>query len=205
MARPEIVPRDAGFTLVEVLTAIFVTAILAAMGSAILITSLQGQDRMQAASETLRRLEITRAVIKADLSQVVARAARTPEGGQSPAFVGGVRGDEAVFLAFSRLGWENPDARRDRGGVAFVEYVWRDGAVIRRLPARADPDDETPVSERVLLEGVADVAVAFARGGVWTPEWVAGPQGTMPDGVRLEFDVDGVGRVRQVVVTPSGG
>jgi general secretion pathway protein J len=200
---------SAGFSLVEVLIALFITAMLAGLGTSLLLGTLDGQERLERTVSDARRLELAHATLKTDLSQLAARPTREP-GGQvrETIFAGGDL--EAAFmggalLAFARAGWDNPDGAEPRGSIVYVEYLLRDGALVRRSWARADQAERTPMIERVLLDRVTAASVSFSRRGVWDDGYVAATgeirSGLFPDLVALDLKIEGLGDVRQVFAT----
>ena len=182
-----------GFSLVEMLVALAIFAILAAAGGGIIQQSLAARDGMAAAHQRLA-------------ARLVARPARTPYGGREDTlFWGGEPLADGPLLAFMRGGWDNPGALEARGGLQYVEYRLREGRLIRQARLRPDPTNQTPMQEQVLLEGVAALELRFLGSGHWLPTWrVASLSGRLPEAVALEFALAGVGPVRQLFLTAQG-
>lgn len=199
-------PHEAGFSLVEVLIALFITALLAGLGSSLLLGTLSGQERLEQTTDDARGLELAHAALKTDLAQLAARPTRTPGGAmRDEIFVGGSFDGDGALLAFSRAGWENPGGAEPRGSIVYVEYRLDEDRLVRRSWVRANPTERTPMVERVLLERVTSAEVSFARRGVWNDFFAAeledGRNGQFPDIVALDLEIDGVGEVRQLFVT----
>ncbi len=198
--------RDAGVTLLEVMIALLIIAMLSTAGVAILSTTLGFKEQFDAAEARLRQLELARAVIKTDLAQIVLRPTRDETGARREylAVIGSdVPG--APMMAFTRAGWENPDGREARGSVAYVEYFVRDDALIRRSGARVDAHSQTPFVERTLLSGVSSVDVASSLEGRWYAAYAleAGEnaEDELPEMVELTMELEGVGPLRQLFLT----
>lgn len=201
MSAPSNTPSDAGFSLVEVLIALAITAMLAGLGTSLLLGVLGGQERLSAVERDARGLELAHATLKTDLAQLVARPTRGPDGlPRASVFEGGA--PDGTLLAFARAGWDNPGGAEPRGSIVQVEYRLEENRLVRRSWVRADPTEATPMIERVLIEKVAAARVSFAKRGVWGEAYAApaGGQGGFPDLVALELDIDGVGEVRQLFV-----
>jgi general secretion pathway protein J len=189
-----------------VLIALFITALVTALGTSLVLATLGGRERFESVAAGARGIELAHAALKTDLAQLSPRAARTPSGApRGFAFAGGEPAPEDALLAFARAGADNPDGAEPRGSIVFVEYVLEENRLVRRSWTRADPTMRTPMIERVLLTGVDAAAVSFARGDVWTDSFAVPADGArpdlFPDLVALELEIEGVGPVRQLFLT----
>ncbi len=198
--------RQQGFTLVEMLVALAIFAMLAVAGGGIIQQSLAAREGMADTHQKLAALQMARSVIKADLARLVVRPARTPFGDREDmVFWGGEPLTDGPLLAFMRGGWDNPGALESRGGLQYVEYRLHEGQLIRQARLRPDPTQQTPVQEQILLQGVTALELSFLGRGQWTPTWrVASLSGRLPEAVALEFDLAGIGPVRQLFLTAQG-
>jgi general secretion pathway protein J len=200
---------ESGFSLIEVVIALFITATLAGLGSSLVLGTLAGKERFDAAANGARGVELAHAALKSDLSQIAARVVRAPGGEpRGLVFTGGPVTGDAPLLGFARAGWDNPGGAEPRGSVVYVEYVHDEDRLVRRSWVRADATTRTPVTEWVLLTGVQSVEASFGRVGVWTPTFASSPDGerraALPALVTLDLDIAGVGLVRQVFATGYG-
>ena len=97
--------RNAGFTLLEVLIAVSIFALLA-LGTYRMLASVLASDETTRRHEVqLRELQRAFAVLEQDLAQVGQRPIRDAFGEPRPALVGDA---EPAAMEFSRLGWRNP-------------------------------------------------------------------------------------------------
>lgn len=198
-----------GFTLVEMMVALGIFAMLALAGGMLMQQSVAARQAMAESGSRLAALQLARAAMKADFSQLVARAARDPYGGdEAVAFQGGDAPVNGPLLRLVRGGWENPGNGEARGGLQYVEYDAVEGRLIRRARLRLDAMPATPVRERVLLDGVSAVSVSFLANGQWLPGWGTGGGRTaaavLPEAVAIEFELEAFGPVRQVFLTARG-
>lgn len=161
--------RRSGMTLIEVLVAMLVFALVAAAAALSLRLATDARDQLSTAEARLAEIEIARLLIKEDLAQIVARRTRDEFGETfGPAFLGGVEtrirppvSGETLLAAFVRGGWANPDYEAPRSSLQFIEYLVRDGALIRRTRPYLDDARGQPRHERVLIGDVSDVAIRF--------------------------------------------
>lgn len=185
-----------GFTLVEVMVALFVFAILSAAGVMLLSGSVRGQGVVQTRLDGLAEVQRAASLMTADLAQAVPRISRTPAGTLAPAFfaAGGVQADPAV--QFVRTGRDNPD-QLARGAVQKLEYALVDGRLVRR--GYPQVDGAAADAPRVLIEGVAAAAFRF-RGadGAWSDGWRPADPVAMPRALELTLQRTAAPPVRLV-------
>src|SRR3546814_16487669 len=106
---------ERGFTLVEMLVALSIFAAIAAMGVALLRSSVDTQDAVQERLKAMGGINRLRAVMANDLAQAVQR----PTSGQAGAAVPGIHGT-STGLAFVHGGAGALDGR-ERKGVVWGE------------------------------------------------------------------------------------
>ncbi|HRD46995.1 MAG TPA: type II secretion system minor pseudopilin GspJ [Caulobacter sp.] len=191
-----------GFTLVEMMAALFVFGLLTAAGTLVLGSTLQGQDAVRDRMARLGELQQTRAMLKADLGQIAVRPTRGQEGGaRRPVFLGTPAADGKPFLGFARRGWDNPD-EAPRPSVQYVEYRLSG----RRLERVSFPqlDGAAPGGAQVLIDDIDAVKVQYLYRGAWAPVWTPVNDADYPQAVRLAFEVDGLGGFEQLFLTPGG-
>ena len=123
--------RPPGFTLVEMLVALAVFALLAAGGVTVMAWASTSQG---VASERMARvgeLQRARAMLHADLSQAAPRRTRNAAGGSAvQAFTGSADPRAPVLFAFTRRGWQNPQGA-PRASLQYVEYRLHEGRLER--------------------------------------------------------------------------
>lgn len=150
--------KPAGFTLIEVLIALAITAFVSMIAYTSLSTVLTGVERLR--ENTDRIYEVNRAwmIISRDLRQVVNRPVRDEFGESEPALAGGVQARFA--LSFTRTGWHNPNGH-PRSYLQRVNYRLEDEALWRDTYPVLDRAGDTEPDTVLLLEGVEDLRLAF--------------------------------------------
>lgn len=211
--------KAAGFTLIEVLIALAITAFVAAIAYSSLSTALQAVEATRATAR--RSYEVNRAwmIISRDLRQFVARPVRDEFGQVEPAMVGG---PAARFpLSFTHTGWHNPNDIA-RSNLQRVNYRLEDGVLWRDAFAVLDRAPDTVPQQLRLLEGVEVLELAFlgnltdarpAGRGIaletrdWLADWV--PDTSTPDAeltppAALEFrlQLEDLGEMRRIYALP---
>ncbi len=204
--------RQQGFTLVEVLVALTIMAVLTGLAWRGLDGMLRARDGSQAAVERASRLNTILAQWQQDF------AALTDTGIVPP-----LNYDGQTLLMTRTVGGAS-------GGVALVAWSLRSGTWQRWLsPAttRAQALQENWLRAQQLqggepghvklLDNVADWQVYYYRGNAWTNSQstgnVAAPPAaaasaparqTLPDGVRLVVTVNGAPFTRDLALGPNG-
>jgi general secretion pathway protein J len=148
----------AGFTLIEVLIALAITAFVSAIAYNSLASVLAGVESTRQVSN--RTYEINRAwmIISRDLRQFVARPIRDEFGEPEPAMSGG---PAARFgLSFTRSGWHNPNEHL-RSNLQRVNYRIEDEALWRDAYPVLDRAGDTTAQSVKLVEGVELMELAF--------------------------------------------
>ncbi|MCK5745879.1 MAG: type II secretion system minor pseudopilin GspJ [Oricola sp.] len=164
--------RQKGMTLPEVLIALLVFAAIAGTSVYALRLGVDSRDQLARADANLKAFQIARTLIKEDMAQVTPRRVRNEFGdmeetvfrGNLESFGARREDDERLLAAFVRGGRINPDAAAPRSALQYVEYVYRNGALIRRSRAYLDEASRADVSERVLFDDLVDARAAFLLG-----------------------------------------
>jgi general secretion pathway protein J len=162
-ARPHIlksnsIAKEGGFTLVEVLIALFIFAIISAGTMSALTASLRGKTQMDDRISHMQNIETMRAVMKADMANIILRPARDVLGGQELYVLSGGITD---LMSFTRAGRSNPGGLEPRGDLQRVTYLFEQGQLIRRHLAHENPASNTSKFDRIMLSGLKALTVKF--------------------------------------------
>lgn len=187
-------PRPSGFTLVEVLVALTVFALLSAAGVTVLAQAADNREVVERRLARLAELQRARALLAADLAQAAPRVVRDADGRQMrSAFIARGDGDPERLFAMVRHGRENPDGQ-PRASLEYVEYRWSGGRLERATRPMLDGTPSGP--PRVLLQEVQAVEVGYLAGGQWQDGWPGGA-GELPQALRLRLRLADYGELEQ--------
>lgn len=186
--------RQAGFTLIETLVALFVFALIAGMATFILGSSAEASRHVEAASEELQALQRTRAALRGDLSMMAPRPTRGPEGDMRPPLTG--TDDDGTLIAFVRRGPPNL-GENVRPGMQYVEWLANSEGLVRRASRHLDGAEPGP--DALLLPGARDIGIAFNVEGAWSDR--LDPDAPQPAAIRLTLTHPRFGRVEQLFLT----
>lgn len=209
--------RARGFTIVEVMIAIFIAAIMFAIGYGAINQALRDRDSINASQARITEIQRGVRVLAQDFAQVVARAARDTGGtGQLMPAVQAL-GTDNILVTFTRAGWTNP-AGLQRPAEQRVRYRFVDGALVRDHWNAVDPALNTEPRERILITKVKSVEIRFLDPASrnWRTEWPPNaPSGQanpamidntlLPRPMAIEFTLvlEDWGRVQRVFEVPS--
>ena len=196
--------RQAGFTLLEMVVAVGIFALMSALAYGSLSNALNTRIHTDAQTERLAQLQKAMLIISRDVEQAIERPVRDNYGDELPPFSGG--GFGSTILEFSRTGRANPMGQQ-RSHLQRVGYVMTENQLLRQAWPVVDRSLDSEPFEAVLLQGVAGIDLRFMdKDKTWQAEW---PQNnlssspnqtppTMPRAVEVTLDLEDWGRVRRV-------
>ena len=180
---------EAGFTLVELLVALAIFALMSVAGLTLLRSGTDTQLAVKDRLEVLSRGNRLYNSLEGDLAQAVARPVRDTRGQPVPAFI---QSDSAVpgsLFGFVRAGWSNFDDS-PRAGLQRIAYMLDDGALKRVSWPMLD--GATPNDAATLVENVSTARVRFRDNkGEWRDDWTATDADALPRAVELRLTVQG--------------
>jgi general secretion pathway protein J len=179
-----------GFTLVEVVVALFVFGLLAAAGVALMSFALRAQGVSTARLATVSDERRMSAILIADLAQAVPRVTRGTDGEGRPAFQA-EEGEELLF-AFTRGG-----SRPQR-----VELRLENGRILRAAAVR--PDGAAAATPMILAEGVTEAALRFRVKGEWQDRWTPTRTDELPRAVEITVSGPGKAPLRRLFLVGAG-
>jgi len=196
-----------GMTLLELLVAMAIFALLASAAYTALQQGIATQDRLQQTRDFWRRLDSVFSLIKRDLTQARDRAPRVRGQHEARAFRGGeaVRGTATGGEALARFTRGGHTSFREGPVSPFLRigYRFREGTLYRAVWPRLDAPAGVQPQETALLEGIADVEVRFLATeaerwqGRWPPSGDAEASG-LPAVLELTLEFEDHGRYKRL-------
>lgn len=192
------------FTLIELLAAMAVFAVMSVLTYSSLSQTLVNRDLITGNMARLQALQRTFRVIERDFLQLAPRPVRGELGdGYDAALSTDFNSGFAIQL--TRGGWTNP-MTLPRGTQQRAAYRLDDGELIRYHWNVLDHTLSNEVVAVTLLDGVDDVSFLFMQeNGEWTEQWPplgrAGPQGMSlrPRAVQIILNLEGEGELTRIV------
>ena len=187
-----------GFTLVELLIALSIFALLSIAGVSLLSFSIDARQATEQRLGALAGIVRTRSLLTADLAQAAPRLWRDENGLRHPAFAAG-SGEPALELV--RRGWTN-DGGTPRASLQRVAYRLSDDRLERVSVPMVDGAAANPPA--VLLTGVTALRLRFHAGGEWRDAWQPLAADALPDAVELTIASAQMPELRQVFLVGPG-
>jgi general secretion pathway protein J len=195
--------RSGGFTLIEVLLAVGIFAIVGLAASQMLGQMLQAEASTRQRAERLHALQRAVSIVERDLMQVVDRPVRDELGDPLPALRGGL---DDVIAEFTRRGWRNP-TQLPRAELQRVAYLLEEDRLVRLYWNVLDRAEDSAPVRQVLLDAVESASIEFIAGAddasaFWPPQSGGGDAG-LPAAVRVRLAAQGFGEVERLVLLPG--
>ncbi len=164
--------RGRGFTLLELLVALFIAALMFSMGYGAIRQALTTHDSLKEQQAHLLELQNAVRVLEQDFVQLAPRPVRQAVGDEpaQPALQGSVPGTQPL-VQLTRDGWANP-AGLQRPGLQRVAYFFENGTLRREHWNVLDPTLASTTVKRDLLTHLK--AVTFRYLDVthnWQEQW----------------------------------
>lgn len=151
--------RASGFTLVEILVAMLIFAIMGTMAYAGLDSVVQQRSRNEDVMKRLRQVQLAMTIMSRDFEQLVPRPVRNDLGSKTGPLVAGP--DNVPPILFTRGGWSNP-LGLTRSTQERVAYSLENGKLMRSFWPELDTPVATVPVKQVLLPDVTSVKIMYA-------------------------------------------
>jgi general secretion pathway protein J len=178
-----------GFTLLELLIAMAVFAIMSVMAYSGLKILLDARSQTTLQSAQLADLQMALSIINEDLANAVPRAVRDGYGTQDMAVRGGEDG-EVLTLTRSVPAWSDVATASQ---LQRIRYQWEHGVLYRYAWTTLDRSQDSTPTRRKLLP-LEHLQVQFF-GTDWTPFWSSN---TLPKAVEMRFTAPGLGEIKRL-------
>lgn len=209
--------RRAGFTLIEVMIAMFIAAIMLALGYSAINQAARDKGSLETSQARITEIQRGIRVVAQDFAQMIDRTSRDTDGGGNiePAVV--ATNKDTTLITFTRAGWSNP-AGIQRPAEERVRYQFVDGSLVRQHWLSVDPALNTQPRERILLTKVKSVQLRFLdpTSRNWRDDWPAvtssGPVNaanigqllrTRPLAIEVTIVLEDWGRIQRLFEIPT--
>ena len=191
-----------GFTLLELLVALAVFALLSTLGYAGLQSLLQTHAASVERAEAFALLNRALALLQRDLEQAVARPIRDAQGDAVAPL--SATDSATTRLELTRNGWLHP-GRWSTPMLQRIGYRLEGRRLLRDTWPVLDRAPDTTARETLLLDEVARLQLRFLdAGGNWRASWPpAADAEPLPAAIELRLDLDRWGSVRRLYRVPG--
>jgi len=201
--------RQRGFTLLEMLVAVALLALLGLAAALTLGSGVRSEQAVGDSLEALHRLQNAQQWLQRDLEQIAPRRGRTDQGDPRRQALITDDNTEGVLLDFYRTGKRMLSYRTPISQLERVRYRLVEG----RLYRDSSPYLEAPAHERwheaVLMENVAALTLRFHYNQGWHDSWpppggLSKPFASLPEAVEVVIDTKRYGPVALTLLLPGG-
>jgi general secretion pathway protein J len=196
-----------GFTLMEMLIAIAITAMIGLGVWQVLNGVINARDRVNDVADEFAALQRTMLLFERDMNQVINRPARDIYGDVQPALTSR---SKPFNLLFTRQGWRNPLGQR-RSELQRVAWEYNGNALVRSYWPALDLGQEDNRRQAQVLDGLKTFKLRFLDSNrQWQDNWPvqepsAGAKAVseapaLPAGLELTIEHDRFGTLERLFV-----
>lgn len=190
--------RSRGFTLIEMLVAVAILAMLSLLAYQILYQVQVSNDVSKKKSQQINAIQKAIIVLDSDFRQIADRQFRT-NGAEAEElkllWQQGLLGGDGFGLLFARSGWDNHQWQFPRGDVIKVGYRIRKGQLQRLWWRYPDSVVGDSGNTQTVLDGVSGFTVRFYYQGKWLSNW--DKKHVLPDAVSVQLTLDDYGNIER--------
>jgi len=163
----------AGFTLLELLVALAIFSLLAAMSYSGLRTVLEQRSVTEQEADRLGQLQKIYLIMQRDIEQVVPRPVRDEYGAELPPVAG------AEVLQLTRGGWRNPLGHA-RSTLQRVSYAYEDEQLVRYTWLVLDRAQDSQPVRQPLSDEITGMDVRYLDNNGWKTSWGGAADPALP-------------------------
>lgn len=196
--------RLQGFTLLEMLVAIAIFAMLGLAANSVLHTVMQNDVATEEFATKLKSMQQGFGALERDFGQMVARTPRLLEGGRGNTVLqtgSDLFDSESEAIVFYRIGWLNPDGILPRGSLQSVAYVVQENNLERWYFPYPEPEFGAEPIKTIVIRDVLSVEYSFFIEDKWERKIDAT---TLPKAIAMEVEVEGLGKIQRKFLLPLG-
>ncbi|RUM94916.1 MAG: type II secretion system protein GspJ [Thiothrix sp.] len=190
-----------GFTLLELVIAIGIFAILSALAYGGLNSILRASSHTLEAGTALQDLQLAIGIIQQDFSQITPRSVRDESGEQQPALKSELGTEE--LIRFTRRGWRNPTLKQ-RSTLQRVAYLLEENTLMRRYWHHLDRAPNPQSVSLPLLEGIEEVTFQFRENNAnslesWPPQRDKDTSALLPRAIEITLKTERWGEISRLI------
>lgn len=188
--------RSRAFTLIEIMIALFIFALMASIVSAALYTMFNAREASIEYADKLAEVQAATTLMKLDLRQTMALRLGAEFYGKK----------ESIFV-LPRAGVTNPNQQLDRSELVLVSYFVKDHVLLRdQFPIM----QSTKTSKRAILENIEAIEFQyFDAGNEVSSAWPVRHNAStlskrLPKAIQVTLTLKKWGTIRFMVNVPAG-
>lgn len=201
--------RNKGFTLVEILIALFIFAIMGVLAAISLHSMIRVHRHLRKTDKEITSLQITMTLLRHDILEMIDRPIRGAKGENEPAFFASQHS-----IIFTRTGLFNPFYSAHQSNMQRVGYLLQNHELVRVTWDVLDQVSNTKPAEQILLRHVQSLQWQFMSDdgkmfSSWPPVETATQkikkQSALPKAVLMVMHIQNDGVIQGVFPVPARG
>lgn len=185
-----------GFTLMEILIALFIFAIISAIIMSSVFIYIKTQETISIKAKELGDTQRAMLIISHDVRQLINRQAKGSDGINQPSLL--VHSGTEQPLTLTRMGFVNPYSKYRRSTLQRVVYLVEQDSLIRRTWSNIDYIADDNYQDEVLLKGISGFVIEIFTGQNYLEDYRQNRRQSFPAALIISFQVKGLGEVRRV-------
>jgi general secretion pathway protein J len=193
--------KNRGFTLIEILIALFIFSIVSLLLAGGLRNVINAQSGTESKAEKMRELQMVVLILSRDIEQTINRPVLDASGKEEGALIGSPKS-----IKFTHTGEANGLGATLRSGLARTGYVFAERALYRITYPVLDQAPDTKPHQRKLLADVQEVRFEYMdHDGRFHNEWsaTANANEPLPRGIRVYITLAKWGTFTGFYVIPA--
>jgi general secretion pathway protein J len=188
-----------GYTLIEVIIALAIFAILGTLSVGLLSRAFDTKARLANQIQPVNEVQLAASRITQDSAQIVARPVREQDMQKRPAFIANTSGIE-----FTRGGFVALDNSPSESTLRRVALNCEGSELIRNTWSKLDGFDASPPQKQVLLSHLKQCYFSFASSNqTWSDAWHE-EKSSLPTAFKLHLNFENLGDIALIFNIPGG-
>lgn len=206
---PTHTPNTQGFTLIEILIALMIFAIMGVLAAMSLHSIIRVHEQLKKSDRALLQLQITMTLLRRDISEVTDRKIRNAEDDLEPAFLA----SGGSNIVFTRTGLSNPLNNSRQSNMQRIGYSLEGNKLVRLTWDALDQPPKAMPESQTLLTNVESIEWQFIadngkKSQSWPPATGTNMQrenSPLPKVVLLVMHIKNQGVIQGVFPIPARG
>jgi general secretion pathway protein J len=191
--------KNRGFTLLEILVALFIFTIIAVIMTSALHTVLTTQTETEKQAAKLTKLQMALLIFSRDIEQAIDRPINNAAGSREASFIG-----ETDRVIFTHAGFANPFGQIQRSTLQRTTYFKNNNSFIRQSWQALDQVSNTPTQQRDLFAPVTELKFKYLDNhsklhNSWPPPDQPNAS-ALPRGIQIIFTLPTWGEISQFYI-----
>jgi general secretion pathway protein J len=197
--------KQKGYTLIEILIALAVFAILATVTASSMYYAFDTRARVTEQADRLNALQLSLILMERDSQQMVVRSIRGKDMQFRASFIG-----QPKYVEFTRSGFANPNSIEKRSILKRVAFLCQKSNLIRRTWTSLDAADRNAYQDKILFTKLADCNFSYLNQSLQTlaewrtnalqPNQKAEP---LPKAIQMNLTLNQMGNINYLFVIPG--